>query len=143
MFVHLSLYGGDHIRRHGDISPQLLLVGNMRCEHVDMRDGGADAWSGKQWSACLVHTLWFLLYRWPAEGQAVAGQGSVVNERVIRCFVSAAPCMYDTAVGRRLVTGIAQQHFRPRGQGRFAYRTHHSFTATCPTRGTGCGVVMG
>ena len=30
MFVRMCLYRGDHMRRHGDVTPQLLLVRDVR-----------------------------------------------------------------------------------------------------------------
>ena len=75
VFVHAFLDRGDHIRRHRYIPPQPLLVRDVRREHADMRDGCTEAWSCKEWGVGLVHTLSFLLYRWPVKGQAVAWQG--------------------------------------------------------------------
>jgi hypothetical protein len=142
MLVHLLLNRGDRIRRHGYIPPQLLLVGNVRCEHVDMRDSCADARACEQWGVRLVHTLWCLLYRWLVIGQALHGRVSVVYERVIRSLVTATACMNDTAMGRRLVTGMTQHHCRPRGQGGMAYSTYHRLAASCSTGRTRGGVML-
>lgn len=69
--IHVLLYRGDHVGRHGYVAPQLLLIRDVRREHLDAGDGGTEASSGKQWDVCGAHTLSFLLYRWPVKGQAV------------------------------------------------------------------------
>ena len=68
----VSLYRGDHIHRYGYISPQFLLIPNVRREHFDMRDDRAEAWGRKQWGVSRGHTPLLLLYRWSVKGQAVA-----------------------------------------------------------------------
>ena len=39
----VSLYRGDHIHRYGYITPQFLLIPNVRRKHCDMRDDRAEA----------------------------------------------------------------------------------------------------
>src|SRR5262245_6094953 len=68
----VSLYRGDHIHRYGYITPQFLLIPNVRREDFDMRDDCAETLGCKEWGGGRVHTLLLLLYRWSVKGQAVA-----------------------------------------------------------------------
>jgi hypothetical protein len=47
------------VRLYGYVTPELLLVGNVRREHLDMRDGGTEAGGSKQEGVGLRHTLSF------------------------------------------------------------------------------------
>jgi hypothetical protein len=51
------------MRRHRYVTPQFLLVRDMRRENLDVGDGGTEAVGCKQWGVSGVHTLWVLLYR--------------------------------------------------------------------------------
>jgi hypothetical protein len=59
VLIHVLLDRDNRIGRYRYINPHALLVGDVRREHLDMRDGWADAWGCKQWGVGLMHTLLF------------------------------------------------------------------------------------
>ena len=70
VLVHTLLYRGNHIRRYRYIVPKPLLVRDVRWQHADMGNHRTETGSSKKWGGGRAHTLSFLLYRWPVEGQA-------------------------------------------------------------------------